>query len=78
MAFTQANLSLMAYTGATAEQNHLWYYVEPADDSWEDANYFNDVAATMKEGDIILGSDGQARYVSDITTGDVTTTAVNS
>ena len=78
MAFTQANLSLMAYTGAGAVQNHLWYYVEPDGDSWEGSQYFNDVYDTMKEGDIVLGSDGQARYVSDITGENVTTTAVNS
>jgi len=80
MAFTQKNLSLMAYTGAGATHQNFWYYIEPAGDDWEDANYFANALPFMKAGDIIAGNDGQLRYVSaaDAAAGTIATTAVNA
>ena len=80
MAFTQKNLSLMAYTGAGAVHQNLWYYIEPAGDSWEAANYFADALPFVKTGDIIMASDGQVRYVSasNVAAGTIATTAINS
>ena len=79
MAFTQKNLSLMAYTGAGATHQNFWYYIEPQGDDLEDANYFANALPSMKTGDIIAGSNGMLRYVdaSDVSAGTITTETVN-
>lgn len=77
MAYTNTELSQMAYTGANGG-NSLFFYANSAQDTVTATGFFNDVADVLNVGDIILDVDGGIFYrVSAISDGAVTVAAVH-
>jgi len=64
MAFTPANLSLMAYASGPTDKRQVWFYIRPGADDVADDYYF-DKAPGMRTGDFIFSSTGVARYVDE-------------
>lgn len=73
MAFTSDEMSLMAYTGAASGGHHLYWYTNSASDDITAANFFDDHADNLSEGDVIYDVDGLQMYtVTAIADGAVT------
>ncbi len=64
MAFTPANLSLMAYTSGPSDKRQIWFYLRPGSDNVT-TDYYFDKAPGMRTGDFIFTSTGVARYVDE-------------
>lgn len=76
MAYTQSEMSLMAYTGAGDTGHHYYFYTNSEGDDVTATDFFNDVADSLNVGDLIYDVDGSIHYhVTDITDGAVTVAA---
>jgi hypothetical protein len=77
MAFTRNELSLMAYTGATVQPNHLYWYSNSAGDAVTGSGFFNPVADQLKPEDLIYDVEEAWFYrVVSITEGVVVVAAI--
>lgn len=77
MAFAQSELSLMAYTG-TQGGNHFYFYLNSASDDVTAANFFDDVADSVSQGDLLYDVDGGGMYRLTESEGAVTAAAITT
>ncbi|MCH9735554.1 MAG: hypothetical protein K0U78_13545 [Actinomycetia bacterium] len=77
MAFAQSELSLMAYTG-TQGGNHFYFYLNSAGDTVTTAGFFDDVADSVSQGDLLYDVDGGGLFRLTESEGEVTATAITT
>lgn len=73
MAFERTELSLMAYTG-TVEGNHFYFYANTAEDDVTAANFFDEEAESISNGDLLYDSSTGGQYRLTVAEGVVTAT----
>lgn len=67
MAFAKSELSLMAYNGVAGGANHMWFYLNSAEDDVTEAGFFDDLLGTgddakprITENDLVYVAEDRA------------------
>ena len=63
--FQRKELSLMAYNGVEDGANHLWFYLNSAEDDVAATGFFDDLADEVTDYDFIyVGATGQVGHLT--------------